>query len=1358
MNDNILKVFELDLDRLLEKKEVQNLELEKYILDSVIPHIQIPVKGKEKPLTLMCDTGAEVNLMRFSALKDSILPFPVTIHIGGLFGGRGQTVGMVKLKIGGLTAIFHVLKDEFATFKGDGILSSDFFYEEKADVLYSEGKVRIGNIMINILPSKMRRNGTKHWEAQAQKESKRTEIWKNSEMEAEVRKVGGIFRENSIGLVDVHKIVKGSEETSDEIINNVKMENSNKFIGEELSNILRDEEPYEIDYCDFRMAAYEAELEEMEDRLTLNKIDQYKPCRLEYCSDLKFVTPKVYHSTSRECSRLEKILKLANLEDLNDEQYKAIEKILKDNMDIPYVKGDEWKGTNILTHKIRLSTDKPINVRRHKIPYKLQGTVDAQIEEWLKLGIIRPSNSPYNSPIWVVPKKPDSNGNPRWRVVTDFRKLNEITEDDSYPLPMITNIFDKIGNAEYYTKLDLSSGFLHIPVEPGDIPKTAISTDNGHYEFVRMPFGMKTAPKTFQRAMDIALKGLIGYGVFVYMDDIIIYAKTLDEHNRILREVLERLRKYNFKLEIDKCEFLKKEITYLGHVLGPRGVKPDPQKIVAVKDFPVPKSQKNVRQFLGLSGFYRRFVKKYSEKARPLFDLLKKDSKFSWTDDCQKAFDFLKEELCRAPILIFPNLNKPFLVFTDASKTAIGVLLAQGSIKKHNPIAYYSRALKGAELNYSTYELEALAIYEGIKHFRQYLYANEFTVITDHKPLLTMMEAENNGRVQKMRLKLQGYNFKIIHTPGKENLSADALSRNPPSSNVNAITRGMIRNKEKPKQPKIAEENPIPKKRGRPPKTPKWPQGVIGSKIMRKGKATASKRGRPRKEPIPAEIEESSYSSGEESEPEIELTSENHIIKLKDLFEFRNDNLIYFVDLEGRPLDEGARRLSTVQKMPVRKSYTEGLWLIKRNKRFLFEICVDPKKAIKVLINEINERIKEIWVIVKEEKLKSISICYSENIKSLNWEYVYKMLRNMKENGIKIVICQNLIKYVEIEDRDKIFKEMHDSPQGGHRGNLKTYLRIRKNYYWENLRKDVADRIKRCVQCNINKVDRRAIRNPMNITDTPKRPFEKISMDIVGPYPETKNGNVHVLSIQDLLTKYMVLIPLPNQTTEVIASAFIKKFVSYFGCPRTILTDLGTNFKSQLFRQIARKFRIKKVYTTVARPQSNSSLERAHGSLHDFLRQYIDGNSEWDEFVEFAALCYNSSVHESTLFSPFEILFGFEAREPSVEPTERDHTYGDYYKNLIKVLDSVRNKAYENLIKTKHRTKKYYDRKVNPSELKIGDKVFVKVLTSRKKLEPYFEGPFEVLDVDYNTKNIIIKYKRGKDKKVHLDYVRRATE
>lgn len=1340
-----------------EKLDVSKIRINSYAEDgfnSNIPFIQISFKGISRPLTFMCDSGAEVNLIKLSAITHNLLPIPIKLQIAGMCGGKGDTVGMVKLKIGNHFAIFHVMNDRIATFKSDGILGSEFFWEDGIDLLYSQNRLKVGDYSFEFLPRDKIKKVSKYWIDRARNEVLGKNTWEDAEMEALTpSQVGGVLNISPEEKTNVHVCSDAPQ---------IPMTECHTMSQPSLVNEIEvsEKDIYSKSYCDLRMEAYLNEMNFMESSNGTGLYDKHKSILPNYYQDVNFQQTILRENGSR----LEKILELANLQNLDKKEYSSIFKILEDYIDVPYLKGDAWKGTDLLTHRIRLNTDKPINVKKHRIPYKLTDTVNQQIEEWLKMGIIRPSTSPYNSPIWVVPKKCDSHGNPRWRVVTDFRKLNEHTEMDEYPLPNLLSIFDRIGGAKYYTKLDLSSGFLHIPVAPEDISKTAISTDNGSFEFLKMPFGMKTAPKTFQRAMDIALKGLIGCGVFVYMDDIIIYAKTLAEHNRILSEVLARLRKHNFKLEVDKCEFLKKEVTYLGHVLGPNGVKVDPEKIRAVKEFPTPKNQKNVRQFLGLSGFYRRFVKDYAKIARPLFDLLKKDAIFHWTTSCKQSFEFLKNELCKSPILVFPDFGKEYLLFTDASKDAIGGLLAQGTIKKNNPIAYWSRALKGAEQNYSTYEKEALAIADAIKHFRQYLYASKFTVITDHKPLLTMLEAENNGRVQRMRLKLQGYDMKIVHTPGKENLSADALSRNPVLSEALAVTRSktkphdqrqLTKNKDRSIGPNTKER----RKRGRPKKLTLQP---ANKKACPPGEnRVQKKRGRPPKQRTLSqegeeEIElekDNPYSSGEESDIEEEQTQDKNIVKSKELFEYRKDNLIYFVDTDGNPLDEGAKRLSMIRRRPIKEKYEEGLYSLKRNKKYLFELGIDTAKAGHLILQDIENLMKDIMKTVNDRKLRSLSISKSENIGTVSWDSIYKLLRENFNKEVKIIICENQLKYVPIENRDKIFDELHSSPQGGHRGILKSYMRIKKSYYWENLRKDVRDRVNRCIKCNLNKVKKRT-KTEMCITDTPHRSFDKIAMDIVGPYPKTSTGNEYVLTIQDLLTKYVVLIPLPNQTAETVSDAFIKRYISYFACPRVLLTDLGTNFKSNLFRQLAKRFRIKKVFTTAARPQSNSSLERSHGSLHDFLRHYIDDKTEWDNMIEFASLCYNTSIHESTKFSPYELVFGFEAREPSVEPTIKDDSYGDYFKKLLINLKNIQEKAHDNLVATKHRTKLYYDKKINPNELKIGNKVFKLIFGNKKKLHPYEEGPFIVVDIDYVNKNAWIKHKKGKLKKVHLDFLR----
>ena len=336
----------------------------------------------------------------------------------------------------------------------------------------------------------------------------------------------------------------------------------------------------------------------------------------------------------------------------------------------------------------------------------------------------------------MVPKKPGSDGKPRWRVVLDFRPLNEKTIGMAYPLPNITDIFDQVGIATYYTVIDCVSGFHQIKMAPEDAHKTAFSTPSGHYEFVRMPFGLRNAGVEYQNAMNITLDGMLGKGVFVYMGDIVIYARDLVEHENLFNEVMSRLRKANWKLEPDKCELLKREVIYLGHIISEQGIKPDPKKIEAVKEFPRPKNIKNIRQFLGLAGYYRKFIKDFAKISKSLTRLLQNDEPFNWTDEVNISFIKLKEALCSAPALIFPDLTQPFIITTDASGYAVGGILSQGKVGIDHPIAYTSRVLREPELNYDTSEKEALAMIHAVKIFRPYVFGRQFTILTDHQPLV----------------------------------------------------------------------------------------------------------------------------------------------------------------------------------------------------------------------------------------------------------------------------------------------------------------------------------------------------------------------------------------------------------------------------------------------------------------------------------------------------------------------------------------------------------------------------------------------------------------------------------------------
>ncbi|KMQ85713.1 hypothetical protein RF55_15566, partial [Lasius niger] len=314
-------------------------------------------------------------------------------------------------------------------------------------------------------------------------------------------------------------------------------------------------------------------------------------------------------------NRFTKIMELLRLEHLNKKEQENIIKLITNSQDRFHIPGENLTATHVLQHQISTTDDQPINTRQYRFPQIHKEEINKQVEELLEGGIVKQSQSPYNTPIWIVPKKEDSKGNKRWRMVLDFRALNDKTIGDAYPLPNIVDILDQLGGAQYFSVCDLASGFHQIKMDPADGHKTAFTTPFGHYEFDRMPFGLKNAPATFQRLMDLVLTGLQGEELFVYMDDIVIYATSLEEHERKYNALIERLRQANLKLQPDKCEFLKTEVTYLGHVIGRDGVKPDPKKLEAVQQFPRPKTPKNIKQFLGLAGYYRRFIPNFSKLA-----------------------------------------------------------------------------------------------------------------------------------------------------------------------------------------------------------------------------------------------------------------------------------------------------------------------------------------------------------------------------------------------------------------------------------------------------------------------------------------------------------------------------------------------------------------------------------------------------------------------------------------------------------------------------------------------------------------------------------------------------------------------
>lgn len=474
----------------------------------------------------------------------------------------------------------------------------------------------------------------------------------------------------------------------------------------------------------------------------------------------------------------EELFSKMRLDHLNAEEREVILKVVANNQNCFYLESEKLTFTNAIKHKIETTNDIPVHTKSYRYPHCHKAEVQEQIKKMLDQNIIRPSTSPWSSPVWVVPKKPDASGKRKWRLVIDYRKVNEKTIDDRYPMPNITDILDKLGKCNYFTTLDLTSGFHQIEIHKADIKKTAFSVENGHYEYTRMPFGLKGGPATFQRVMDYVLQDLIGKRCLVYMDDIIIFSTSLQEHAENLDKVLKALTKFNMKIQLDKSEFLKRETAFLGHIVTPEGVKCNPDKIRAIESWPLPRNEKELRGFLGTIGYYRRFIRDFAKIVKPLTVQLKKNEELRHTKEFVETFEKCKSLLTCSDILQYPDFSKPFLLTTDASNFALGAVLSQGAIGKDKPIAFASRTLSKSEENYSTIEKELLAIVWACKYFRPYLFGNKFTLYTDHKPLQYIFNLKDpSSKLVRWRLCLEEFDYDIQYRSGKQNVVADGLSR-----------------------------------------------------------------------------------------------------------------------------------------------------------------------------------------------------------------------------------------------------------------------------------------------------------------------------------------------------------------------------------------------------------------------------------------------------------------------------------------------------------------------------------------------------------------------------------------------------
>jgi len=492
--------------------------------------------------------------------------------------------------------------------------------------------------------------------------------------------------------------------------------------------------------------------------------------------DLSAPTPPSWPQVGKE-GRVAAVREIwnKNCSSLDTQQQEQLWQLLLEFQDCFAMSDGEVGRTHLVQHEIDTGEAQPIKCRPRRLPLARQQACDEAVDAMLQADLIEPSDSPWAAAVVMVPKKVAG-----WRLCSDYRPVNGVTKKDSYPLPRIDESLDLVSGSSWFSSLDLRSGYYQVPLAPEARPKTAFCTGRGLWQFKVLCFGLCNAPATFVRLMDRVLAGVPRQQCVVYLDDILVHGGSFKAALGSLRLVLSRIRAAGLKLHPDKCHFMQREVYFLGHKVGGEGIGTVKEKVQAVTDWPTPTNQKQLKSFLGLASYYRRFVRGFAGTAAPLFQLLQKDKDFVWTESCQTAFSSLQRALSEAPVLAPADPVLPFVLDTDASSEGVGGVLSQVGPEGERVVAYFSRAFNKHEKRYCVTRRELLAVVLSIRHFRYYLCGLEFLVRTDHSALQWLMTfKEPEGQVARWLEELQAFNFRVEHRAGVRHANADALSRRP---------------------------------------------------------------------------------------------------------------------------------------------------------------------------------------------------------------------------------------------------------------------------------------------------------------------------------------------------------------------------------------------------------------------------------------------------------------------------------------------------------------------------------------------------------------------------------------------------
>ena len=996
--------------------------------------------------------------------------------------------------------------------------------------------------------------------------------------------------------------------------------------------------------------------------------------------------------------------------------------LLKKNEDLFAPTDAEIGRTEILEFTIDTGDHQPIRQRPYPADDEKRQTIEEHLESMLEAGVIEKSNSPWASPVLLVPKPKELKitGKPALRFCVDYRKLNDVTTKNTYPLPNITDLIDSLEGAKIFSSLDLKSGYWQIPLRESDKEKTAFVTHKGLYQFNRVPFGLANAPSVFANLISIALNGLQSI-CLAYLDDIIVFSKTEEEHIANLRTVFERLQAAGLKLKPSKCEYMSTTLDFLGHIISAEGLRVDPYKVKAISGLEPPTKIRGVRAFLGMCSYYRKFIKNMATIAKPLTDLTKKDTPFEWTTECQRAFDTLKAALQNTPTLAYPKEadDHPYVLYTKGGKTTLTATLAQRDpTGKERDIHYFSSVLNPTEQNYPEHERECYAIVKALSKFNRYLADNRFMLYSPIHPFTALANAQ-----PKQRRLMRWLNFLKSHRFDHR---------------------------------EFQEKNEGPSTDITPNVTCMWPEDDedyvspltgVGERICPLCQQPEEEEGYDEntwRQDVFDHMRTTKY----ETHPQL-------CMDCTRLWGYTLDDDVC------TPLDRSTTTTTTTQRHTFTQQDDSG-----------------AVPEIRNLINVANEDWKQPDAIETKDPEED------EAYKPPDKRTIRRAQRRDPDTLATIQLLTNgsTVKDYAIEEDGLLYHyatpiKMDPEPRKQlvipkaltkeiltiyhnpyHWGTEKNYAVLHARFYWKTMYQDCAEHVKNCTNCTHVRLQKS--KAPLkNERPLPAHPFAEVMMDLIGPLPKTEFGEFqYIATFVDVFSGWPEAYPLRNKSAESVARVIANELIPRHSTIPILRSDNGREFCNELVDSLSSDLGIQRITCLPYAPQSNGMIERFNQTLIRGIKKriapYVDEYANWHLHIPSVLFAHRVAPHERTRQSPFSVLYG---REPYLMAdklfTPKTACDGDQFqkKQLWKMHNAF------NLVRTmtaqaREEQRKQYNKKLKEVKLEEGMNVWYynpRNIQGPSKLHSHWRPMYKIIEMKPKEAVLIRHQPSGKDYTVH---------